>query len=81
MVLARWLNWLERHPMHQKVVGSIPSQGTYPRLQVQSLVRVCTEGKQMLFFSHVMSPSLLPFPLTLKSVSKSSGEYKINNFF
>ena len=27
--LAGWLNWLEHHPIHQKVVGLIPSQGTY----------------------------------------------------
>ena len=26
--LAGWLGWLERHLMHQKAVGSIPSQGT-----------------------------------------------------
>ena len=22
-----WLSWLERHPIHQKFVGSIPGQG------------------------------------------------------
>ena len=27
--LARWLSWLESCPIHQKVVGSIPTQGTY----------------------------------------------------
>ena len=27
--LARWLSWLEHCPIHQKVAGSIPSQGTY----------------------------------------------------
>ena len=28
--LARWLNWLEHHPVHEKkVAGLIPSQGTY----------------------------------------------------
>ena len=27
--LAGWLYWLERRPVHQKVVGSIPGQGTY----------------------------------------------------
>ena len=25
--LARWLSWLEHHPIHQKVAGSIPSWG------------------------------------------------------
>ena len=28
--LAGWLSWLEQLPMHQKFVGSIPGQGTYP---------------------------------------------------
>ena len=26
---ARRLSWLQHHPIHQKVTGSIPSQGTY----------------------------------------------------
>ena len=26
--LAGWLRWLEQHPVHQKVGGSNPSQGT-----------------------------------------------------
>ena len=29
VALAGWLTWLEHHPEHQKVLGSIPSQGTY----------------------------------------------------
>ena len=29
LALAGWLSWLEHHPTHQKVVGLIPSQGTY----------------------------------------------------
>ena len=28
---ARWLSWLERHPIHQKVVGSIPGWDAYGR--------------------------------------------------
>ena len=27
--LAQWLSWLEHCPIHQKVAGSIPSQGTF----------------------------------------------------
>ena len=27
--LARWLSWLEHHPVRQKVTDSIPSQSTY----------------------------------------------------
>ena len=30
-VLARWLSWLERRPIHQKVAGSVPGQGMYER--------------------------------------------------
>lgn len=29
LTLARCLSWLERPPLHQKVVGLIPSEGTY----------------------------------------------------
>ena len=28
VALAGWLIWLEHHPIHQMVWGSIPSQGT-----------------------------------------------------
>lgn len=27
--LAGWLGWLEHCPVHQRVVGSIPIEGTY----------------------------------------------------
>ena len=27
--LTRWLSWLERRPVYQKIVGYIPGQGTY----------------------------------------------------
>ena len=27
--LARWFSWLECHSVHRKVMGPIPSQGTY----------------------------------------------------
>ena len=26
-----WLSWLKHHPIHQKVVGLIPGQGSYKR--------------------------------------------------
>ena len=31
LALARWLGWLEHHPVHQKVVGSVASWVTYRR--------------------------------------------------
>ena len=67
---GQWLSCLEHRPVHQKVVGLIPSQGTYlgfgfdsqsghiPRLQVQSLIRVHMGGNS--------------FSLSLKSVSVSA---------
>ena len=35
--LARWLSWLEDRPIHQKVVGLIPSQGKFPLFPSPSL--------------------------------------------
>ena len=29
VAMARWISWLECYPIHQKVVGSLPNQGTY----------------------------------------------------
>ena len=29
VALARWLSWLQCHPIHQEVTGLVPSQGTY----------------------------------------------------
>ena len=29
IALARWLGWLERHPVHQKSAGSIAGHSTY----------------------------------------------------
>ena len=28
VALVGWLSWLEHHPVHQKIAGSIPGQGT-----------------------------------------------------
>ena len=40
----QWLSWLERCPVNQKVVGFDSWSGYIPRLQVRSLVEVCTGG-------------------------------------
>ena len=69
-----WLGWLEHHPVNWKILGLIPTPG----LQVWSPVRVCMRGNQSMFLSHIdvslpLSPSL---PLSLKSISMSSGEDK-----
>ena len=42
--LARWLNWLEHHPIHQNVVGSILGQGDterYDQITGGEVVRGC----------------------------------------
>ena len=58
LALTRWISWLEHHPVHQKVVGSIPAQGTYlgwwyspPLGYVQEATNQCLS----------LTPSLFPF--------------------
>ena len=58
--LAGWLSWLKHHPMHQKFVGSIPGQGTFPRLWVQSPVGACMRGNQSVLLSYVHVSLSLP---------------------
>lgn len=62
--LARWLNWLERHPAHQKVAGLIPHQGA----QLGCGFDQGAHGRQPTdrCFSLPL-PSLLP--LSLKSIN------------
>ena len=45
-----WVSGLEHHPVHQKVVGSIPGQGTY-RLHVRSQVQVYVGGNPLMFLT------------------------------
>ena len=72
-----WLGWLGHHPVHQNVVGSIPSQDTYlgfgfsPRLG-----HVLPAANQYLSLTS-MSPSLslslsCTLPLSLKAMKKMS---------
>ena len=67
IALARRLSWLEHHPVHQRVAGSIPSQGTYLRSGFGRdpllTVRADAGGNQVMFLSHIdlclfLSPSL-----------------------
>ena len=41
MALARWLSWLEHHPIHQKVAGSIPGRGAHGRQLVDVSLSLC----------------------------------------
>lgn len=81
-----WLRWLEHRPVHQRVVGSIPS-GHTSRLQVRSLYGEHARGSQLMFLPHInfsLSRSLslfypfLPRPLFL-SVNQFLKKKKINH--
>lgn len=66
VALAEWPNWLEHPPIHGKVVGSVPRQGTY-RFPVLSSLKVCPGGNGLMFLSQICFLSLcLSLPLTLK---------------
>ena len=51
--MARWLNWLEHRPVHQKSCGFDPQLGLIPTLWVWSLIRVCMESNWLMFLSHI----------------------------
>ena len=51
-VLVGWLDWLDHGPVHPKVVGLIPSQGT-PRSQVPSSVGAHMWGNRSIFLFHI----------------------------
>ena len=61
IALARWLSWLEHHPLHKKAEGLIPSQGTYLGCRFSPWLGVY--GKQLINVS-----------LSLKSMKISSGK-------
>ena len=46
-----WLSWLEHHLVHQKVMDSIPSQGTYPGWGFNPWSMCTGEGIQLLSLS------------------------------
>ena len=74
-----WLSWLGHLPVDLLKGHKFDSPpGHMPGLWVPSPVRACTRGNQLMFLSHIdvfapLSPSL---PLSLKSISMSSGENK-----
>ena len=61
-----WLSWLEHCPIHQKVGGSIPSQGTY----LGCVGSVSGQGayvrQALMFLSHTDVSLSLPFSLKIK---------------
>ena len=68
--LAAWLSWLDCSPIHQEVLGSIPTQGAYRRQQ---------ETDQCFFPSPSLSSSLRPLP-PLKSI-KTETQGGLKTFF
>ena len=65
--LAGWLSWSERHPIHQKVVGSNPSQATYLGCGLDTQSWRIWEATDPCFSLS------LPFPLSLKSINVPLG--------
>ena len=77
--LDRWLSWLECHPVHRKVAGSISSQSTYLGCRLGPWLERNTRGNWLMFLSHInvyLPLCLLPFPLSLKSIGMSSDKDK-----
>ena len=67
--LARLLSWLERCPVHQKVAGLIPSQGTYLGCGFDHWPGHITGGNQSLFLSHIdVFLSFSPPPSSLSKI-------------
>ena len=75
--LAWWPRWLECGPVHQKVAGSIPDQGTYLGCGCDPWVGCVQEATRPMFLFHIdvsVSLSHILF-LSLESINMSSGEY------
>lgn len=53
LVLARWLSWLGRRPVHQKVVGFIPGLGTYLGFRFNPSQGVYGKQQINVFLSHL----------------------------
>lgn len=73
--------WLECHPVHQKVVGSVPRQGPYPRFKCDPL-SVLVGGNWSLLPSHihVSFPPLLPLSPSLLSSLFLSSKTNLKSF-
>ena len=69
--LAGWLSWLEHRPIHQRAVGSVPSQGTYLGCGFNPWQG--TYKRQLTGFSLTSMSVCLSVSLS-KSINISSGE-------
>ena len=72
--LTQWLSWLQSHPIHQKAVGSISSQGTYLGCRFHTWLGHRWKAPDRCF-SHtdVSSPLCLSLPLSLKHRWQTQG--------
>lgn len=68
---ARWLSWLEREPVHQKVCGLVSGQGTYRGFGFEPQSRHIREETNGCF-SHIN----VLLALFLNKLKTSSGEDK-----
>ena len=69
--LAGWFSWLEHHPVQQKVMGSIPGQGTYLGSGFDPQVGYVWEATDHCFPLTLMVLSFLP--LSLKPINLLPG--------
>ena len=70
-----WLSWLVRHPINQKVVGSIPGQGACLGCGFSPWWGHVQEATNGCFSHQCLSPSHPPsLSLSLQSISMPSGE-------
>ena len=70
-----WLSWLEHHPLDQRVVGSIPRQGTYPGCGFNPWLGRVWQGNQITVSHSDVSPSL---SLYNEKISLGKDKNKIN---
>ena len=76
-----WLSWLEYHPIDQKVIDSIPSQGTYSGCWFKPQSVRVQEGNQSMFLAHTDVSFFFCLPHPSKSNEKKCPQVSIKNFF
>ena len=67
---AWWLSWLEHHPLHQKVGGSIPSRDIYLGCVLDLQSGCMWEATDECFFLTLMFLFLSPLPPARSKINK-----------
>ena len=70
IALVGWLNWLEHHPIHQKIAGLIPSQETYLGCVFDPMSGHIWEATNRCF-CHINVSLSLSLSLSLSTISKN----------